>query len=1117
MLQSRYRATWRSLNLALFAIVFCLFIFGTYWNIQNSISEQRFQATQIRNFIDEALELHKGNLKPLKKLLTALPGSPMFSRLELLEHGKTLQQITFDDSPSSTSWLSGLPLPPTILTPLELPVNNKGLIKLFPAQGFFIKRLESVMPILLTTTAFIFFSVNFIFWLLKKRFGFILSTPNRWNSVIAEDQGLNNADTKAPPPAGNILDCLPDAILRCNESGLITYTNILARDWLPLNQALSGPVNILDLIAPWDRTRCTDLFASCHIPGNRIQFDTQAIGTRRGAVPVTIYLTPAPDNSGDVILVLRNATTNKTLQDKLNLLDLVLTNLPLGIAVLSQRGNGELLYCNNVFSQTLQISDAINNDRWFQNIIRYAPAHIEEEIRNAILNSSKTVIEFPWQAVNQAPIILQLQLFPSTQGETRLVCVLRNNTEEATYRQRLERELAIRRVILDEMPLGLCITNTRSKINVVNAAFAKLTDSDPRQLIGSSVANWLPNLATQENLFQKEHNFQVKNGNRFIRLNSLPLTTADQSKEYAYFFEDITAFKQKTSADGIALDRLQRTLDSITEGIITTNEHGFIQYMNPYARKLTGLDEHQYKGVSFAQAIPLIDEKKREPLVDPAIRALRIGKTVKFRQDVLYVTEDKQDLAVEISASPVWDNSKALIGAVVVMKDVAEQRTLSQQMQLRASRDPLTGLVNRRELVTLLEGLQYEVEEQDKRHTLCYMDLDKFKIVNDVCGHNAGDELLRQVSTLMNDCLRTSDMLARIGGDEFCAVLSNTSVENAVLVAEKIREAVKRFRFTWNDKFFEIGVSIGLFGLRSGLSVEETINSADQACYQAKEEGRDCIYITSTSKTDTEKPALAPWSERLAEALDHDYFRLFRLDAQPLNLDNNIPEYHEILLQLHEPNQIPLISSAFMPNAQRLNLTASIERWVIGKLFSTISSWALDYSSKDVFAIQLSASTLAESSFVSFLSEQSRRHGVMTRHICFEIAEDDLVQNFSTVQNFMQEGKKMGYGFCLSRFGGGISSFAYLRNLPLDFLKIDSSLTYRLTSDPIDAVIVRAILSIGDRMQIRVIAQNVSNQAVKELLTSLGIDYTQGSNKEILPLETSYILNNSNANPVTNN
>lgn len=1095
-------STWLALNLALFVATLAALTVGALWIVIDSDNERDRQAQQIQRIVSQALDLSKGNPKPLQTLLNALPGAPAFAGIEI--HGKSGRLLESRYDTPTFGWLDTLTAASS--APFERALDAKGalILRFLPSPSFLVQRLAALVPTALMTAMFAYLVVNLAAWLFRKQFRFGLIEETRWTKALAAESPTPSRPYLADIASDQVLDCLPDAILRCDARGGITYLNATARTLLKIRGDATDQADVLDMIPPWDRSRCAELLSKVYPPGSRECLETQAVGTRHGILPVTISIMPAPDASGDLVLAVHDASASRAQQEMLQLCNLILDTVPLGLAVLSPQDNGELLYGNHAFRQLLNLGDTpTHNDSWIDRIARQVSHPLAAQIRSAIEQMSETSIELPWRAAEGTARTLELCLLPTHTGESRVVCAMRDRSEEANYRQHIERDNDVRHKILDEMPVALCITDDKAQIKAVNASFAKLTAKNPQQLIGTSVTDWVPNQpATQGLSYRGEHAIQAVPQGRVARLSILPLLNPEGENEYVYFFEDITTFKQQAQADAAELDRLQQTLDGIADGIITTNEDGFIQYLNPYAQKLTGLAELQYKGMAFGQVVHLIDEKKREPLVDPAIRAMRIGKTVKFRQDVLFIRANRQELAVEIFATPVFDRKNTVIGAVIVMKDVAEQRTLSQQMQLRASRDPLTGLINRRELLSLLEGLQYEVEERSRQHTLCYMDLDKFKVVNDSCGHNAGDELLRQVSHLMNECLRATDVLARIGGDEFCAVLHNTSAENGAIVAEKIREAVKRFRFTWDDKFFEIGVSIGLFGLQPGLSLEETVTAADQACYHAKEAGRNQVYIATPAQRGTGKATLTPWSERLSEALDHDYFRLFRLDALRLQDKRHAgPAYHEVLLQLHEPNQLPLVASAFMPNAQRLNLGPSIERWVIGKLFSTIGASALNDTFPEVFAIQLSAATLTDTSFTSFLIEQGKHHAVSAHHICFEIAEDDLVQNFSVVQRFMLEGKKAGYGFCLSRFGGGVSSFAYLRNLPLDFLKIDGSLTHRLDSDPIDAVIVRAIQAISEHMNIRIITHYVQEQSTREFLGDLGVDYMLGPGNELIPLE----------------
>lgn len=1105
MFRTQLHSAWLTLNLALFIASFATLALAAIWTINDSAAQREQSAQQIQKIVVLALDLNKGNPKPLQPLLSALPGSPVFVGLEI--HGKSgrLMEIRYDSQPLSS--LDGLQ--PPAPAPMEMPLDAKGsmFVRLIPSPDFALRRILVALPSTLTITAIVFLLLNAMIWLFRKRLGSGRIELTRWHHALTSEQ-----PQQAPPdlPVNcfeELIDSLPDAIVGCDSQGRLTYRNETARTLLKLTGETKDFSEVVDLIVPWDRIRFKELLTKTLSKGYQEHLETQVTGTIRGILPVAIYIMPSPGKADELTLVIRDASVARSEHDTLQLRNLLLESMPQGIALLSSQGNGELQYANPAFRALLNLEGSSTGDNsWLNGLCNQLPQNTANQIRSAIGQDSEASIEIPLRTADGGVRTLDLRLMPTTNQAPHLICWVRDASAEAIYRTAMEQDNSVRRKILDEMPIGLCIADDCAKLKSFNSSFAKLIAAEPQQLIGSEITTWLSETsASHEFIYQGEHVIEGLQHARFVRINTLPLATSEGRKDYVYFFEDITAFKQQAQKDSAELDRLQQTLDGIADGIITTNEDGFIQYINPYAQKLTGLAEHQYKGMPFGQVVQLIDEKKREPLVDPAIRAIRIGKTVKFRQDVLFIKENGQELAVEISATPVSDRQNTVIGAVIVMKDVAEQRSLSQQMQQRASRDPLTGLINRRELLSLLEGLQYEVEEQSRQHTLCYMDLDKFKVVNDSCGHNAGDELLRQVSHLMNECMRASDVLARVGGDEFCAVLHNTAVENGSIVAEKIREAVKRFRFAWDNKFFEIGISIGLFGLKPCMTVEEIVSAADQACYQAKERGRDCVHIATTSERGDDRIILSPWSERLADALDHDYFRLFCLDAKATQpISPPVPLYHEITLQLHEPSNPPLIASAFMPNAHRLNLTATIERWTIGKLFDLIArrgKTSIGDKSREVFAIQVSTATLADSGFLPFLSDQSRLHGVSPDHICLEIAEDDLVQNFSLAQHFMRQANNQGYVFCLSRFGSGISSFAYLRNLPLDFLKIDRSLTHQLDTDPIDSVIVRAIKSIGEHMHIRIISHHLENPDLRDMVCKLGIDYIQAPDDESVPLD----------------
>ncbi len=1062
---------------------------GGYWIWSESRLEGERQALAIQRVVAAGLEISKGNPRPLQNLLASLPGPPSFSSLEIRNKSDRIVEVHFEDA--RQSWLSRL-FPAG--EPWELPLDAKSslILRLVPSPipGSFSRAAYLALPALVLVCL----TPPLLAWLLAKRLSFRQIGDQRWANVlpppgIVKPAAVSPEPLPAMAPAEDLIGFLPEAVLCSDADGRVTFLNAAARTLLGLTQAAEN-LRLIELFTPWERPRLAAILDAIHLQGKRETLETQLLTPRGGILPVTVSYTSLP-NTGGLILILQDSSRSRAQQDELALRNLLLDALPHGLAVLSPEDHGKLVYCNPAFRSLLSIDPSAE----------LLPDTLAANLRESVFSRFRTAgdggesIHLNWQHTKNDPTTIELLITPThLDAKPLFACFASDQSEKSNYRNRVERELARNRWILDVMPLGYCIADDQGKVRAVNTHLGKLTGRSPEQLVGSPIEDWLPlDSRTNGLLCWGDFTIACDNSEKVVKVNTLRLATPTGGYEYVYFFDDITYFKQKAYQDGSELERLQLVLETLAVGVITTNPEGFIQYINPHAQKLTGLIDETCKGIPFGQIIHLIDEKKREPLADPAMRVLRIGKAIRFRQDVLLIGENKLELPVEISASPVCDSKQKVIGSVILMRDVSEQRSLTQQMNIRASRDPLTGLINRRELLALLEGLQLEIEQPNKQFSICYLDLDKFKTINDTCGHQAGDELLRQVSQLMSECLRASDILARIGGDEFCAILRDSNADNAAKAANKIRETIKHYRFAWGGKYFEIGVSIGVVGLRPGTNVEEAISAADQACYLAKEKGRDCVYIYS-SEQDEGKPVSVPWNERLSAAIEHDYFRLFRQSAQYLqDAPKPAPRYHEILPQMHEPGQMPIGASTFMPNAQRLHLVSAIERWIIGKLFSSISSnLARPTETQAIYAIPLSAETLGEPGFASFLQELHSRYRVSPEMICFEIDEDDLVQNFSQMQKLLQDYTLAGYQFSLNQFGAGISSFAYIRNLPLSFLKIDISLTQGVETNPVDDAIVRAIQKISEQMKVQTIAQKVDTHARLEHLRLLGLNYALG-------------------------
>ena len=415
--------------------------------------------------------------------------------------------------------------------------------------------------------------------------------------------------------------------------------------------------------------------------------------------------------------------------------------------------------------------------------------------------------------------------------------------------------------------------------------------------------------------------------------------------------------------------------------------------------------------------------------------------------------------------------------------------------------DALTGLANRREFEQQLQAAISMAIEGGEQDTLCYMDLDRFKIVNDICGHAAGDRLLCQVSEKISHLIRKTDRFARVGGDEFCLLLRHCGLEESQRVARGILDAIATFKFTWEEKEFKIGISLGLVAIASEniqeIDAADILRQADKACYRAKQNGRNCIVISNSEEAETEDPYHGlKWLTWLNEGLADEFLQLYYQPTISLKSQQD-RQYIEILLRLRDRPEVPLSLSEFMRDAERYQLMPTIDRWVVQTFLKMLSFFvrqtniATDWKS-NLYAINLSAATLNDGSFIEFCRNQLERYQIPPEVICFEITEHLAIANIEKAQSLILDLKSLGCYFTLDDFGSGMSSFAYLRDLPVDYLKVDGSFILNLTSDDITYNIVDAIARMGEILGIKTIAEFVENDRLLGQLKELGFDYAQG-------------------------
>lgn len=537
-------------------------------------------------------------------------------------------------------------------------------------------------------------------------------------------------------------------------------------------------------------------------------------------------------------------------------------------------------------------------------------------------------------------------------------------------------------------------------------------------------------------------------------------------------------------------ERLQVTLHSISDAVITTNAEGELLYINPVAEALTGWTLAGAVGRPYQTVFRLTDTGAVAPGIDLVAEAIVAAQTHRYPQLSL-AHRLEGSLLVEAAVSPIRDADGEVQGAVLVFRDVTEQRRLSQEIAFQATHDELTGLGNRRAFEQALAECFDRTRDQDQRHVVCYLDLDEFKVVNDTCGHTAGDELLRQTAQLFSEVLREEDHLCRIGGDEFGIILTHQTVAQALRVAERLQLSLAAYRFVWREQSFGVGVSVGMVVLDAqSESVGALLQAADSACYVAKDSGRGRIHVYAT-----DDPALAQrygvmeWVSRIERALQEDKFVLFGQAIVPVNPGPVAGLHCEFLLRMRDEAGALVLPGQFMPAVERYHLAARVDRWVVTHALQ----WMVQHQDQiDQCSINLSGQSLGDEVFMAFVLDTLAHTPLPCHKLCFEITETAAISNLHTAKHFIDTLRQLGCKLSLDDFGSGLSSFAYLRNLPVDELKIDGQFVRDIATDPISLAMVKSIHEIGCLMGKKTVAEFVETPAILELLRGFGVHYAQG-------------------------
>jgi len=543
-------------------------------------------------------------------------------------------------------------------------------------------------------------------------------------------------------------------------------------------------------------------------------------------------------------------------------------------------------------------------------------------------------------------------------------------------------------------------------------------------------------------------------------------------------------------------DLAETTLYSITDAVITIDGNSNIEFLNPAGERMTGwsIEHARFKDIEKILDLRKSKQDKRIELPihrdtdkDPSLETVK-GTAVLTSRDGMYKS-------VEYSVAPTLDHTGRTMGSVIVLQDLTEAQELAQQLVYQATHDGLTGLINRNEFDNRIQSLLENTKKIGAgTHALLYMDLDQFKMVNDSCGHIAGDEMLRQLSERIREHIGKSDTLARLGGDEFGVLLEGSTVHRAEFVANRLREEVEDFRFSWNDKSFGLGVSIGLVSIDINTdSKDDLLSMADRACYAAKDAGRNRVRVFQPNDLEMlRRHKDTEWVSRIHNAIDEDTLLIAAQPIVPINPERKMGEIFEILIRMQGIDGKTIPAGAFLPAAERYNLMHELDRWVVNTSLKWLSSDVDQLNRLDTCMLNLSGQTLTDETFAGFTIEAIHRSRVPGNKICFEITETVAIANLSKARTLIKELKAVGCRFALDDFGSGMSSYAYLKTLPVDFIKIDGIFVKDILTDPVDTAMVRSINEIGHIMGKKTIAEYVENEAIMQKLQELDVDFGQG-------------------------
>jgi len=525
-------------------------------------------------------------------------------------------------------------------------------------------------------------------------------------------------------------------------------------------------------------------------------------------------------------------------------------------------------------------------------------------------------------------------------------------------------------------------------------------------------------------------------------------------------------------------------LRALSEGVILLDREGRVIEINPAAERLCGTRRESALGRHHSEIFPLHGGVPSSGRPHPVEAALQGQGTSADRNDLQLQTRDGRRYALTLRLRPMPGG-----GALIVFSDVSEFNLLTEELAYRASHDALTGLLNREEFDARARALHQQARENGQTAVLCYLDLDQFKVINDTLGHDAGDGLLHQLAGELRSQLEPDDALARLGGDEFGVLLPRRDLTTARETVDRLVEAVRRFRYSWNGQSYAVTASVGVALIDgSSESVSRAMSLADAACFVAKDAGRDRVRIAGQDDELARRYVQMSLIGKIGKSLDEDRFLLHYEDVVATAEPRRVV-YRELLVRMRDEDGRLHTPGAFIQAAERYSLMTALDRWVLRHALAGIARLPPD---EVIYAINLSGQSLSNDKFLDFVLSEIDASGVDPGRLCFEITETAAVSRLTEAVRFIRRVAEGGCRFALDDFGAGMASFSYLKNFPVHILKIDGSFVRAMLASHADRGMVESINRIGHEFGLKTVAEHVESAALLVPLREIGVDWAQG-------------------------